>query len=179
MVALRARSACLHTLQQVYASAQLASRGAGGMPRAALPALPAKHHGALRAKANEGGFRSAGQAGLVCALGCVKVGEGGGSRGCVGWSLNASMRDHGCCSTGGRLCAVRARSALPAHRGSQRTAQGAAEAGLQVPPNLNEGTAASLREKATNAAAHDKSLDAQQAAQRPASPAGGSGRSPL
>jgi hypothetical protein len=59
------------------------------------------------------------------------------------------------------LHALRDRGALPAHRGSRRTADRAAEAGLQVPPDVNKGSSVSMREKATKAAQDDKSLDAQ------------------
>ena len=120
IVALRARSACPQTLTQCTPLTgwrlvlRVASRGLH-CHRCLLSTT--EHCGPRPTRAR---FCSAEQAGLVCARGCVKAGEGGRLRGRIGWSRNLNMRDYQCSSTEGRLCAVRARSARRAHRRFER-----------------------------------------------------------
>ena len=138
---------------QVYAYAHLASCGAGGTARRALPPAPAKHDSALRAKANEGAGCSPREGGLVCAPGLCASWRCDRLRGRTACSLNASMRDHWCCSPGVRLCAVRARSALRASRRGELSVR--AKVKFMAPPTLNAGTPARLTNIVTMATKHE------------------------
>jgi hypothetical protein len=99
---------------QVYASAQLTSRRRSHSARC-ISTAAAHDHRALRAKANEGSGLHEGTGGLVYAINCFKVGEGGDQEHAM-----LAVSTHACEATGvprpePYLHAVRARSALWAH----------------------------------------------------------------